>query len=81
MYKTKSIMLHNSVIEEIESIVEYSNELMLYHSFSAVVRMVIQRGLEGTKEYFNDLGSKRPEVVEVVREKQRLREEKKNGCL
>lgn len=81
MYRTKSIMLHDSVIEEIESIVAYSNEIMLYYSFSAIVRMVIQRGLVETKEYFEELGNSRPKVVETVREKQKEREREKNGNL
>ena len=81
MYKTKSIMLEDSVIEEIDSIVAYSNEIMLYHSFSAVVRMILQRGLIETKEYFQELGKRRPEFVEVVRQRQKEREERKNGNL
>jgi hypothetical protein len=61
-------------IEKINSLVQFSKEIMLYHSFSCIVRLAIENGgLEKAEQILR--GYKRPKVVELIRNKERQKNE------
>ena len=64
---TKSVMFSPEQIEKINSLVQFSKEIMLYHSFSCIVRLAIENGgLEKAEQILR--GYKRPKIVEVLKQ-------------
>ena len=64
---TKSVMFSPEQIEKINSLVQFSKEIMLYHSFSCIVRLAIENGgLEQAEKILR--GYKRPKIVEVLKQ-------------
>jgi len=64
---TKSVMFSPEQIEKIEGLVQLSKEIMLYHSFSCIVRLAIENGgLDQAEKYLK--GIKRPKIVEILKE-------------